>query len=78
MGKCHVISAKRMGWEQMYDYYPFPVDQYTKEEAMAQFREVRKDAIKNNHWVNYTAYEYNGELYYSIRYSGIEDESEFL
>ena len=78
MGKCHVISAKRMGWEQMYDYYTFPVNEYSKEEAMAEFCPVEKETMKNNgQWYPYTAYEYNGEIYYSIIYYGIADESEF-
>ena len=78
MGKCHVISAKRMGWEQMYDYWTFPVEQYTKEEAIAQFLPVQKETLKNNNrWYTYTAYEYQGNTYYSIIYSGIADESEF-
>lgn len=79
MGKCHVVSAKRVGWEQMYDYYSFPVDEYSKEEAMAQFFPVQKETIKNNgHWCSYTAYEYNGEIYHSIIYSGIEDEANLI
>lgn len=78
MGKCHVISAKRMGWEQMYDYYTFPVDEYSKEDAMNQFNSVQKTTKKNNgNWYDYTAYEYNGTVYHSIIYSGIEDESKF-
>ena len=37
-----------------------------------------KETIKNNgQSYPYTAYEYNGEIYYSIIYSGIADESEF-
>ena len=74
--KYHMISAKRMGWESMYDYYPFPVDEFTKEEALAQFCPVQKETLKaNNHWYTYTAYEYQGETYYKIIYSGIVDES---
>lgn len=42
MRKYHLISAKRMGWDQMYDYYPFPTDRYTKESAMAQFCPVKR------------------------------------
>ena len=39
---------------------------------------VQKETMKNNgQWYQYTAYEYNGEIYYSIIYSGIADESEF-
>lgn len=48
MRKYHLISAKRMGWDQMYDYYPFPTDRYTKESAMAQFCPVKKETLKNN------------------------------
>lgn len=78
MGKCHVISAKRMGWEQMYDYYTFPVEEYSQEEAMAQFNLVEKETMKSNgNWYPYTAYEYNGEVYHSIIYSDIADENEF-
>ena len=75
----HIISAKRLGWEPKYDYIPFPVDQFTKEEALAQFRRVREETLKdNNHWYSYTAYEYEGQLYYSIIYSGIASEDEYL
>ena len=78
MGKCHVISAKRIGYDEMYDYFSFSVDKYSKEEAMAQFRPVEKYTEKNNgQRYPYTAYEYDGELYYSIMYSGIDDESKF-
>ena len=75
----HIISAKKLGWETEYDYIPFPVDQFTKEEALAQFRRVQKETMKNNNqWYTYTAYEYNGQLYYSIIYSGIASENEYL
>lgn len=79
MKKYHVISAKRMGWDngdRTYEYFFFPVDEYSKEQAMAQFKTVRKETLKNNSWYPYTAYEYDGETFYSIQYSGIADESE--
>ena len=76
MKKYHVISAKKMGWDSGYDYIFFPADEFTSDSAMAQFSRVEKEALKNNHWVSYTAYEYDGETYYSIQYSGIADESE--
>ena len=79
MKKYHVVSAKRMGWDngdRTYEYFCFPVDEYNKEQAMAQFRTVRKETLKNNSWYPYTAYEYDGETFYSIQYSGIADESE--
>ena len=77
MRQYHMISAKRMGWEQMYDYYPFPTDEFSKEEAMAEFKTVEKETLKNNnHWYSYKAYEYRGETYHSIVYSGIANENE--
>ena len=79
MREYHVVSAKRMGWnngDRTYEYFFFPVDEYTKEQAMAQFKTVRKETLKNNSWYPYTAYEYDGETFYSIQYSGIADESE--
>ena len=76
MKKYHVISAKKMGWDSGYDYICFPVDEFTADSAMAQFNRVEKEALKNSHWVPYTAYEYDGETYYSIQYSGEADESE--
>jgi len=43
---------------------------------MSQFCPVQKETLKNNSWYPYTAYEYDGETFYSIEYSGIADESE--
>lgn len=75
----HMISAKRMGWDQMYDYYPFPTNKYTKESALAMFRPVTKETMKDNgQWYEYTAYEFEGETYYNIIYNGIFDESNLL
>lgn len=79
MKKYHVVSAKRMGWDngdKTYAYFFFPVNEYSKEQAMAQFRTVRKETLKNNSWYPYTAYEYDGETFYSIQYSGVADESD--
>ena len=80
MKKYHVISAKRMGWnsgDKTYEHFFFPVDIYSKEDAIAQFRQVQKETLKsNNHWYPYTAYEYDGETFYSIQYRGIADENE--
>ncbi len=73
----HVISAKKFGYETEYDYIPFPADEYTRESAMTQFTPVTKETLKNNNWYSYTAYEYDGETYYSIQYSGLTDDTEF-
>ena len=69
MRQYHMISAKRMGWDQIYDYYPFPTDRYTKESALAEFCPVTKETMKNNgQWYKYTAYEFRGEICYDIIY----------
>ena len=79
MRQYHMFSAKRMGWEQSYDYYPFPTDKYTKEEALSHFTPVKKETLKNNNrWYEYTAYEYQGETYYEIIYDGIYDEDNLI
>ncbi len=63
----HVILAIRMGWDEEKEVITFDADQFTKEEAMAQFEEYigRKDGI-----YPYTAYQYNGTKYYKIQYIG--------
>ncbi|MCD8336247.1 MAG: hypothetical protein LUD18_03055 [Lachnospiraceae bacterium] len=77
--KYHMISAKRMGWEQIYDYYAFPTDKFTKEEAQAQFTPVKKETLKNNNrWYEYTAYDIQGTTYYKTIYDGVYDEDELL
>jgi len=65
-----------MGWSNEGEDFAFRADQYSKSDALAQFVEVTKPALKNNHWVDYTAYEYNGETFYEIHYRGVVDESE--
>ena len=80
MRKYHVVSAKRMGWnngDKTYEHFFFPVEIYSKEAALALFRRVQRETLKsNNRWYPYTAYEYDGETFYSIEYCGIADESE--
>ena len=80
MRKYHVVSAKRMGWnngDKTYEHFFFPADIYSKEDALAQFCQVQRETLKsNNRWYPYTAYEYDGETFYSIEYRGIADESE--
>ncbi len=75
--KLHIISAKKFGYDAGYDYIPFPADEYTRESAMEQFTQVKKETLKNNHWYPYTAYEYDCVTYYSIQYSGLVDEDDF-
>lgn len=80
MKKYHVVSAKRMGWnngDKTYEHFFFPTEIYSEEDALAQFHQVQKETLKNNNRLYpYTAYEYDGEIFYSIEYRGIADESE--
>ncbi|MCD7950510.1 MAG: hypothetical protein LUG12_09660 [Erysipelotrichaceae bacterium] len=79
MKKYYVISAKRLGWEQKYDYYVFPTNKFSEKEVLALFRPVKKRTLKaNNNFYDYTAYEYNGITYYKIINSGIFDENHLL
>lgn len=79
MRKYHMISAKRMGWEKVYDYLPFPIDEFSKEEAMAKFKTVEKETLKNNgRWYSYKSFEYEGTEYHDVIYSGIVDEREII
>ena len=78
MRKFHVFSAKHIGWEQLYDYIPFPVDEFSKEEAEKQFVPVEKYTTKNNgETYPYTAYQYDNTDYYSVMYLGIKTEEEY-
>ena len=85
----HVISAKNFGYDSVlgnetYDYFVFPVDEFSKYEALNTFAEITKETLKaNNHWYSYTAYEYRGpsnnggdygKQYYKIIYNGLFDE----
>lgn len=77
MKKFHVISAKRMGWnngDKTYEYFFFPTDEFSKSDALSQFLPVQKQTLKNNTWYPYTAYEYDNETFYSIEYRGTVDE----
>lgn len=79
MKKFHVISAKRMGWnngDKTYEHFFFPTDSFSKDEAISQFKVVQKETLKNNSWYPYIAYEYDGETFYSIEYRGTADEND--
>lgn len=81
MKKYHVISAKRMGWnkgDDTYGYFFFSVECFSKEDAISQFKPIQKETLKNGSWYPYIAYEYDGEVFYSISYSGMADESEII
>lgn len=72
--KRHVFKVIHQGWDKTAEGIWFDADDYTEEEAKAQFQEVQKESFKNDHWVTYTAYDYQGELFYDVQYLGVFDE----
>lgn len=74
--KLHIVRAQKFGHNEGYDDIAFPADAYTPETALAQFKPVIKAAFQNNHWYAHKAYGFDGETYYSIRYSGLADGEE--
>ena len=68
-----------MGWDngdKTYEHFFFPIDEFTEDEALAQFQKIQKQTFKNNSWYPYTVYEYDGEVFCFIQYRGMADESE--
>ena len=66
--ECHIISAKNIGWEDnlgngTYDYYFFPTSKYSKSDVVSLFTPVQKTTRRG---YSYTAYEYQGKVYYEI------------
>lgn len=73
--KRHVFKCVHQGWDKRTEGIWFDAEYYTKEEAWAQFAEVERMTEKP--WGGsypYKAYEYEGELFYSVEYLGVFDE----
>ena len=88
MKKYHVFSAKNFGYESdlgdgTYDYFVFPIDEFSQSDAKGLFVRVTKYTWKNNNEYPYTAYEYQGlqycsdlygKQYYEVLYNVVFDE----
>lgn len=72
--KRHVFRCVHQGWDKRIEGIWFDADDYTEDEARAEFVEVEKDTEKNNNNYSYIAYEYEGELFYEVHYMGLFDE----
>ncbi len=68
----HVFRATKLGRESEQEGIWFDADQYTKEEAEAQFIPVERVSQKGYF---YTAYEYDGQLYHDIYYAGCYEDN---
>ena len=77
MKKYFTVEAKELGYGG-YDFYYFNENEASsKAEAMSKFTAVTKYTKKNNgEWYPYTAYEFDGKIYYSINYLGCFTEAE--
>ena len=79
MEEYHIIKAKKMGWTEDYVEFSFPVSKYSKDDVIAEFKEVKGETLKaNNRWYEYTAYEFNGNRYHHYFYRGIAKKQELL
>ena len=68
----HVFSASRIGWDHEEEGVWFDSNQYTKEEAEAEFKPY--NGITKQGYP-YVGYEYNGLKYHHYRYLGeFEDD----
>ncbi|EIK79760.1 hypothetical protein CGSMWGv55152_04880 [Gardnerella vaginalis 55152] len=63
----HVFKAKRIGWDEEQEGVWFDSDQYTKEEAEAEFKPYQGRTQKG---YSYTGYEYDGAKYHDFTYLG--------
>ncbi len=63
----HVFRATLIGWKREQEGVYFDSDQYTKEEAEAQFKPYRGMTQQG---FPYTGYEYGGKKYYGYMYLG--------
>ena len=73
----YVFKCIHQGWDAETEGIWFDAEDFTLDEAWKQFKEVKRQTLLDNgHWVDYTAYEYEGELFYKVFYLGLfEDDN---
>lgn len=69
----HVFRATRIGWNGKQDGVWFDADQYTREEAEAQFKPFQGVTQQG---YPYTGYEYDGVRYHDFYYLGLYDDDD--
>ena len=69
----HIFKATKIGWDQEQDGVWFDSDQYTKEEAEAQFKPYEGTTMRG---YPYTGYEYDGQKYHNYTYLGEYEDDE--
>ena len=63
----HVFRATKIGWGSEKEGVWFDSNQYTKEEAEAQFKPYQGVTQRG---YSYTGYEYDGQKYHDVTYVG--------
>lgn len=69
----HVFRATKIGWDQEQEGIWFDSDQYTKEEAEAEFKPYEGTTQRG---YQYTGYEFDDQKYHDVTYLGeYEDDN---
>lgn len=69
----HVFRATKLGWDKEREGIWFDSDDYTREEAEAEFKTYEGTTQRG---YPYTGYEYDGEKYHDVTYLGeFEDDA---
>ncbi|MHA2788797.1 hypothetical protein ACXZ66_06575 [Corynebacterium sp. S7] len=69
----HVFRAQKLGWEKEKEGIWFDADEYTEEEAKAQFEEYEGTTQRGD---SYAGYEYGGDKFYRVTYLGLYEDDE--
>ena len=69
----HVFKATKLGWNEEKEGIWFDSDEYTEEEARAEFEEY-KETTQGGY--PYTGYEYDGQRYHDVTYLGEFEDDE--
>ncbi len=68
----HLFRATQLGWEGKQEGIYFDTEDYSKEEAQAQFEPYQGTTQRG---YSYTGYEYDGQKYHDVTYLGeFEDD----
>lgn len=69
----HVFKATKLGWNKEKEGVWFDSDQYSKDEAEAEFKPYQGMTQKG---YPYTGYEYDGQKYHDVTYLGEFEDNE--
>ena len=69
----HVFKATKFGWGSAQEGIWFDADLYSKESARAEFKPFSGYTQFGEY--PYTAYEYDGQKYYSVTYLGLFEDN---